>query len=237
MKAAADPFAYENYVKDRVKKKIEEKRSNRIVVQKRLPKVNKEYAWFVLLSSVCSNGTFQFTRSQFPHDRSCGYRVDCIWYTHVHISLDCRLVAHSLPISRRPDLHKFCWVKRKPKRPCATRQQQQLQREVQTKTQPHHPSCKTRCAILVLPKFSQVCFGACFLVSVFDLVAHFLLVKKYTRITSLVYVLAIINATDESFRIDTESSDYQRLHPSVRVPRERATARNTLRHLICVLYG
>jgi hypothetical protein len=48
MKAAADPFAYENYVKDRVKKKIEEKRSNRIVVQKRLPKVNKEYAVAVM---------------------------------------------------------------------------------------------------------------------------------------------------------------------------------------------
>jgi ribosome biogenesis protein ENP2 len=44
VKAAADPYAYESFVKDKIKKKIEEKRANRIVVQKRLPKVNAEFA-------------------------------------------------------------------------------------------------------------------------------------------------------------------------------------------------
>jgi ribosome biogenesis protein ENP2 len=48
VKAASDPYAYDTYVKDKVKKKIEEKRANRIVVQKRLPKVNAEYAKVLL---------------------------------------------------------------------------------------------------------------------------------------------------------------------------------------------
>lgn len=43
-KAIAEPFAYEDYRKQAVKKRIEEKRANRIGLVKKLPKVNKDYA-------------------------------------------------------------------------------------------------------------------------------------------------------------------------------------------------
>lgn len=42
--AIAEPFAYETYRKETIKKKIEEKRANRIGLVKKVPKVNKEYA-------------------------------------------------------------------------------------------------------------------------------------------------------------------------------------------------
>eukprot|EP01135_Chromosphaera_perkinsii_P005224 Nk52_evm7s326 gene=Nk52_evmTU7s326 len=43
-KLIADPFAYEDYKKKKIKEKIEEQRNNRIKVTKKLPKVNKAIA-------------------------------------------------------------------------------------------------------------------------------------------------------------------------------------------------
>ena len=51
VKAVADPFAYANYVKDTVNKKIEEKRANRISIPKKLPKVNADFAQSLLEGS------------------------------------------------------------------------------------------------------------------------------------------------------------------------------------------
>lgn len=59
-KAIAEPFAYESYRKDTIKKKIEEKRANRIGLVKKLPKINKDYAAALLAqnnnapATVCS---------------------------------------------------------------------------------------------------------------------------------------------------------------------------------------
>jgi ribosome biogenesis protein ENP2 len=44
VKAVSDPFEYENYLKQRVKKKIEEKTGSRISIQKKVPKVNRAFA-------------------------------------------------------------------------------------------------------------------------------------------------------------------------------------------------
>ncbi|KJE95639.1 nucleolar protein 10, variant 1 [Capsaspora owczarzaki ATCC 30864] len=47
-KAIAEPFAYEEYRKSKIKEKIDAQRANRISVQKRLPKVNKGFAKLLL---------------------------------------------------------------------------------------------------------------------------------------------------------------------------------------------
>ncbi len=44
LRAVSKPFEYEEHRKKRIKEKIDEKRSSRIIPQKRLPKVNKELA-------------------------------------------------------------------------------------------------------------------------------------------------------------------------------------------------
>ncbi len=44
VRAALDPFEYKNYIKERVQKKLEEERSQRITIKRRTPKVNKEFA-------------------------------------------------------------------------------------------------------------------------------------------------------------------------------------------------
>ncbi|KNC82981.1 hypothetical protein SARC_04750 [Sphaeroforma arctica JP610] len=47
-KAAVDPFSYKDYRKEAIKKKISDKRANRIGVVKKLPKVNTDYAKFLI---------------------------------------------------------------------------------------------------------------------------------------------------------------------------------------------
>jgi ribosome biogenesis protein ENP2 len=44
VRAALDPFEYKNYIKERVQKKLEEERSQRITIKRKTPKVNKEFA-------------------------------------------------------------------------------------------------------------------------------------------------------------------------------------------------
>ena len=44
LRAVSKPFEYEEYMKKKIKDKIEEKRQKRIIPQKRLPKVNQELA-------------------------------------------------------------------------------------------------------------------------------------------------------------------------------------------------
>eukprot|EP00163_Fabomonas_tropica_P008529 TRINITY_DN18265_c0_g1_i1.p1 TRINITY_DN18265_c0_g1~~TRINITY_DN18265_c0_g1_i1.p1 ORF type:complete len:676 (-),score=182.89 TRINITY_DN18265_c0_g1_i1:108-2135(-) len=43
-KAISEPFAYEQYRKERIQKKINEKRENRISIQRKIPKVNQAFA-------------------------------------------------------------------------------------------------------------------------------------------------------------------------------------------------
>eukprot|EP01134_Creolimax_fragrantissima_P003100 CFRG3100T1 len=47
-KAVADPFSYKDYRKETIKKKINEKRANRIGVVKKLPKINTDYAKYLM---------------------------------------------------------------------------------------------------------------------------------------------------------------------------------------------
>jgi ribosome biogenesis protein ENP2 len=48
VKSVTDPFEYENYIKERVQQKLEQEKSSRITVKRKVPKVNKEFATMLL---------------------------------------------------------------------------------------------------------------------------------------------------------------------------------------------
>lgn len=54
VKAAVDPFAYENYRKAKIKERIESERKSRITVSRKLPKVNRALAEKYLEQVSCS---------------------------------------------------------------------------------------------------------------------------------------------------------------------------------------
>eukprot|EP00474_Spongospora_subterranea_P010970 CRZ11428.1 hypothetical protein [Spongospora subterranea] len=56
VKAVADPFEYETFIKKRVQEKIQAQRADRITLPKKLPKVNKDYAE-ALLQSASKSGS------------------------------------------------------------------------------------------------------------------------------------------------------------------------------------